>query len=155
MKILIALSLASSLTIAGFSQEISRKLNGTWKPVYEEIAGNPLPGAAFSSQEMVLADSLYTVKAESVDKGIVKYMGNKMDIYGRAGVNEGKHFRAIFKINDGQGDELSKGKPGMNENGNKGSGERLTICYNLSGDVYPEEFSTKGKAMYFMAVFVR
>ncbi len=107
------------------------KFNGTWVPVQQEFAGTVLPKAAFEQQRLVLSDSNYTLTAESVDKGVVKYNGNKMDIYGREGVNAGKHFTAIYKFENGQ----------------------LTICYNLAGDSYPEAFETKGKPLFFLAVF--
>jgi hypothetical protein len=54
-----------------------------------------------------------------------------MDIFGKEGVNSGKHFTAIYKLEN----------------------EYLTICYNLSGNAYPETFETKGKPMYFLSVF--
>lgn len=81
---------------------------------------------------MVIKDNTYTVTAESVDKGEVKYGdGNKMDIYGKDGVNADKHFTAIYKYENGL----------------------LTICYNLAGDVYPESFETRPKTMLFLSVF--
>jgi hypothetical protein len=46
-------------------------------------------------------------------------------------VNTGKHFTAIYKYEN----------------------EELTICYNLAGDSYPQSFDSKGKPMYFLAVF--
>ncbi len=64
-------------------------------------------------------------------KGIVKYKDDKMDIYGKDGVNAGKHFTALYKLEN----------------------EQLTICYNLSGDSYPESFMTEGKPAYFLSVF--
>lgn len=109
----------------------SNKFAGTWVPVSQEFAGTALPPAAFQSQTLVLNNNTYTVTAESVDKGTVKYDGNKMDIYGKDGINAGKHFTALYKYENGQ----------------------LTICYNLAGDSYPENFETKGKPMYFMSVF--
>ena len=54
-----------------------------------------------------------------------------MDIYGKEGVNTGKHFTAIYQFENG----------------------KLTVCYNLSGDSYPETFETKGKPMFFLSVF--
>ena len=107
--------------------------SGTWVPVTQEFSGSALPASAFQNQKLILADRHYTVIAESVDKGIVKYKGNKMDIYGKDGVNAGKHFTAIYKYENNQ----------------------LTICYNLAGDSYPEAFETKGKQMYFLSVFKR
>lgn len=108
-------------------------LDGTWLPVKEEFAGTPLPPAAFQNQKLELAGDTYTFTAESVDKGTVTTQGDKMDIYGKEGVNIGKHFMAIFKYLNGE----------------------LTICYNLAGDGYPAAFDTKGKPMYFLCVFKR
>jgi len=56
-----------------------------------------------------------------------------MDVYGREGVNAGKHFTSIYKLEN----------------------EQLSVCYNLGGDSYPESFDTKGKPKYFLAVFKR
>jgi uncharacterized protein (TIGR03067 family) len=109
----------------------SNKLNGTWVPVKQEIGGTSLPEAVYKTQKLIINDSNYTVIAESVDKGVVKYNGDKMDIYGKDGVNAGKHFTAIYKYENDQ----------------------LTICYNLTGDSYPEAFDTKGKPMFFLSVF--
>jgi uncharacterized protein (TIGR03067 family) len=106
-------------------------INGTWVPVSEEMGGTVLPANLFAKQSLALNDSNYTVTAESVDKGIVKYSGNKMDIYGRDGINAGKHFTAIYKYKNNQ----------------------LTVCYNLAGDSYPDAFDTKGKPMFFLSVF--
>src|SRR6185295_18474915 len=78
------------------------KLNGTWLPVKEEMGGTMLPDAAFAKQKLIISDSTYTVIAESVDKGVVKYTGDKMDIYGREGVNAGAHFTAIYKYENEQ-----------------------------------------------------
>ena len=109
----------------------SNKLNGTWVPIQQEMGGTSLPTAAFESQKLIISDSTYTFTAESVDKGVVKYSNDKMDIYGQEGVNAGKHFTAIYKFEN----------------------EELTICYNLKGDSYPETFETKGKPTYFLSVF--
>ena len=107
------------------------ELNGTWVPIKQEIGGTSLPHAAFEKQKLIISDSTYTFIAESVDKGVVRYRDYKMDIYGREGVNAGKHFTARYKLKAG----------------------RLTICYNLSGDGYPETFETKGKPRFFLCVF--
>lgn len=106
--------------------------NGTWVPVKQEFSGNELPPSVYEKQKLIISDSNYTVIAESVDKGIIKYTGdNKMDIYGKEGPNTGKHFTAIYKLENGQ----------------------LTVCYNLMGDSYPEAFDTKGKPLFFLSVF--
>jgi uncharacterized protein (TIGR03067 family) len=112
----------------------TNKLNGTWIPFKQEIAGKELPKAAFEKQKLVIIDSSYIFTAESVDKGTVK-CGNddKMDIYGKEGVNTGKHFTAIYKLEN----------------------EELTICYNLAGDSYPDGFETKSKPTLFLSVFTK
>ena len=110
---------------------MQKKLNASWVPVQEEIGGKALPAAGFQTQKLVIKDSSYTFTAESVDKGIVKYHGDKMDIYGREGVNKGKHFTAIYKLENDQ----------------------LSICYNLKGNGYPESFTTAGKSLLFLCVF--
>jgi uncharacterized protein (TIGR03067 family) len=111
----------------------SEKLDGSWRPVQQEIAGKPLPKSVFEKQKLVIADSSYTLTAESVDKGVLKYANGKMDIYGKEGINTGKHFTAIYKIEKGQ----------------------LTICYNLAGDSYPNAFETKSKPVLFLSVFTK
>lgn len=116
----------------------SNKLNGTWLPMSEEMGGNMLPKAAFEKQTLVINDSTYTFTAESVDKGVVRYHDDKMDIYGKEGINAGKHFTAIYKY-----ENLPAGQ----------AGEQLTICYNLMGNSYPEAFETKSKRLLFLCVF--
>jgi len=106
-------------------------LNGTWIPVKQEIGGSALAPASFAKQKLIINDSNYTLIAESVDKGAVVCKDDKMDIYGREGVNAGKHFTAIYKLENGQ----------------------LSICYNLSGNSYPEAFETKGKPGFFLSIF--
>jgi uncharacterized protein (TIGR03067 family) len=120
-------------TTAVVAQAKSDSLHSTWIPVSQIIGGTVLPSATFAKQKLIIADSTYTVIAESVDKGIVKYNGNKMDIYGKQGANAGKHFTAIYKLENGQ----------------------LTVCYNLKGDSYPETFDTSGKPLFFLSVFKR
>ena len=109
----------------------SNPLNGTWFPIKQEMGGKLLPTAAFQNQKLTINDSTYIFSAESIDKGILKYKDNKMDIYGEEGVNIGKHFTALYKIEN----------------------ELLTICYNLSGKAYPESFETKRNPLYFFSVY--
>jgi uncharacterized protein (TIGR03067 family) len=84
-------------------------LNGTWVPLRQEFAGNPLPASVFEKQKLIISDTAYTLFAESMDKGILHFQENKMDIFGKEGVNEGKHFTAIYKYENNE----------------------LSICYNL------------------------
>lgn len=125
----IPLFLVFFISLGAFSQ--TNPLNGAWVPVRLEINGSDLPSGTFEKQKLILNDSNYTYIAESVGKGVVKYTNDKLDIYGKDGVNMGKHFTALYKYEN----------------------ELLTICYNLAGDVYPESYDTKGKPTFFLAVF--
>ena len=107
------------------------QLNGSWVAVFQEFGGNPLPATAYDNQKLIISDSNFTVIAESVDKGTVKVSSNQLDIFGKEGVNKGKHFTAIFKLENNE----------------------LTICYNLKGTEYPADFNTKGKPLYFLSRF--
>ncbi len=127
--VLLCLSIACNTTKKTTAN--SYPLNGTWTPIKQEMAGRAMPATAFESQKLIMADSTYTFSAESVDKGIVTYGNGKMDIYGKEGVNTGKHFTAIYSLENGQ----------------------LSICYNLTGDGYPESFDTKGKPRYFLSMY--
>ena len=109
----------------------SNYLNGVWIPIKQEMGGNELPSIAFATQQLIISDSNYTFSAESIDKGILKFSDNKIDIYGKEGVNTGKHFTTIYKYEN----------------------ELLTICYNLLGNSYPETFVTKNKPTLFLSVY--
>lgn len=134
---LIVLSLLLALNLATANAQTATpdvsKLNGTWLPVRQELAGNPLHKSMYETQTLIINDSNYTVIAKSLDKGVIRYQGNKMDIYSRVGFNAGKHFTAIYKLENGQ----------------------LVICYNLAGDSYPSAFVTKDKKKFFLSVFSR
>lgn len=121
------------LTITQTFSMSTGKLDGTWIPVKQEIGGTVLPSSAFEKQKLIISDSNYTFVAESEDKGVVRYQDDKMDIYGREGVNNGKHFTARYKYEK----------------------DELTVCYNLTGDSYPGSFETQGKHNLFLCVFRR
>jgi uncharacterized protein (TIGR03067 family) len=113
------------------NSKVSFNLNGTWTPIKQEIGGKELPAVVFQSQKLIITDSSYTLTAESVDKGILKYKDGQRDIYGKEGVNSGKHFTAIYKIEN----------------------NRLTLCYNLKEGAYPSNFETKSAPTLFLSVF--
>lgn len=127
----IAAAILASCTVGKYKQ--SHTMNGNWKPIFQEMNGRVLPAAVFQSQLLTILDSVYILKAESVDKGILRMANGQMDIFGKEGVNRGKHFTARY--------EQKK--------------DTLRICYNLKGDAYPTEFSTKGGGLLFLSVFVK
>jgi len=132
-QLTILLLVCFSIGCSVFKKHKSDSLNGTWVPIKQEMGGTAFPAAVLEKQKLIINDSNYTVMAESVDKGVLRFNGDKIDIYGKDGVNAGKHFTAIYKYEN----------------------DMLTICYNLTGDGYPEAFDTKGKPMYFLSEFKR
>jgi uncharacterized protein (TIGR03067 family) len=131
MRLLIIFSFFIGAGFINSKKTTMNELNGTWIPVKQEMSGASIPEAGFQNQRLIISDSNYTFVAESTDKGIAKFSDGKLDIYGKEGVNTGKHFTAIYKLEN----------------------QLLTICYNLKGDSYPETFDSKGKPLFFLCVF--
>ena len=131
LLVLLIICLSISCTTTKNTKSPATILNGTWIPIKQQMGGKELPPTAFEKQKLIILDSNYTFIAESVDKGLVKYDNGKMDIYGKEGVNTGKHFTTIYKYEN----------------------EQLTVCYNLLGDSYPESFDTKSKRTLFLSVY--
>lgn len=129
--ILSIICLTIGCAITKNSMSSSNILNGNWTPVKQEMGGKELPAIIFQKQKLIISDTTYILNAESVDKGILNYKNGQMDIYGKEGVNTGKHFTAIYKLEN----------------------EQLTICYNLKGDSYPPAFETNSKPFLFLSVF--
>lgn len=128
--IMLALLIFSCSSIKKASSNLAL-LNGSWTPVKQEIGGKDLPASYFQAQKLLIQDTTYTFTAESVDKGTLNYNNGQMDIYGKEGVNKGKHFTALYKLENNQ----------------------LAIIYNLKGDSYPSDFETKSKPTLFLSVF--
>ncbi len=131
--LLIIIGVTGCKSVKNSNTENSSSLNGIWIPVQQQLGDYVLPETFFANQNLHISDTNYTVNAESVDKGILAYKNGKMDIYGKQGPNKGKHITAIYTFED----------------------EKLKICYNLEGNSYPENYETKGKNLFFLAVYVR
>jgi uncharacterized protein (TIGR03067 family) len=131
MRLLIILSFCIGASFISPKKITANELNGTWIPIKQEMNGAALPESSFQNERLTISDTNYIYVAESKDKGIAKFSDGKLDIYGKEGINTGKHFTAIYKLED----------------------QLLTICYDLKGDSYPEAFDTKGKPTLFLCVF--
>ena len=106
-------------------------LNGGWLPVKQEIGGKELPQSSFENQRLAIVEKSFLFIAESADEGTLTYGNGKMDIYVEVGVNAGRHFKAIYKLED----------------------NFLTICYDLKGEDYPESFDTSVNPNLFLTTF--
>jgi uncharacterized protein (TIGR03067 family) len=130
----IATSACGGKTIAKATSAASTaSLDGVWVPTSEEMGGNAFPPDIVAGQKLTITGNSYFAEAESTDRGELKFEANKLDMYSKEGANAGKHFTAIYKLENDQ----------------------LTICYNLAGDTYPVAFESKSKPMLVLAVFKR
>jgi uncharacterized protein (TIGR03067 family) len=114
------------------TSQSSIDLNGVWVPIKQELNGQDLPIS--QNSKLAIDGNQYTFETYgAVDKGDSTYGDGKMDTYSREGVNAGKHFKAIYKLEDGL----------------------LTVCYNLAGDSYPTRFDSTIGPVFFLCVFKR
>jgi len=109
----------------------SGELDGDWYPIQQEINGQQLELASFENQKLIIIGSSFIFMAESVDEGNVTYDNGKMDIYVDTGVNAGRLFKAIYKLEN----------------------ELLILCYDLKGGSYPESFDTSKNPNFFLSTF--
>jgi uncharacterized protein (TIGR03067 family) len=107
------------------------KPDGEWLPVHQEINGKTLLPKDFIIPRLMINGSTYTVLSEKPDEGIIRVKGRNLDIYSTDGTNNGRHLTAIYQIEN----------------------SKLTICYNLKGNVYPQAFYTAHHPAYFLSVF--
>jgi uncharacterized protein (TIGR03067 family) len=125
--IFLAVSCSSTKETASNSGD----LDGDWYPIQQEINGQQLELASFENQKLVIIESSFIFMAESVDEGNITYDNGKMDIYVDTGVNAGRHFKAIYKLEN----------------------DLLTLCYDLKGGDYPESFDTSSNPNLFLSIF--
>lgn len=113
-------------------------LNGKWVAIEAELGGNKMPGSLISSIVLTINDNTYTAHVAGVtDKGTLSLntdlVPHAMDILGTDGPNKGKTIKAIFRA-------------ALNE---------LIVCYNLSGDDYPEKFVSQPGPQFFLVKYKR
>jgi len=135
MKTISCIGLAVALSLSAFaadSPDDAKAVQGDWKPVKAELAGQPMPDAVLKKISLKLDNGKYEVfVGESPDRGTytldsaAKPKG--MTVTGTEGPNNGKTFPAIYEIN----------------------GDTMRICYDLSGAKRPTEFkSVAGTKLY-------
>ena len=118
--------------------DVSKKLIGTWQLTKGVVGGNSLPEAAVKGIRLELTDGKYTLTgAESPDEGTWKlHPGKKplgLDVKGTDGPNKGKTFLAICQLN----------------------GDKMKVCYDLSGKERPTKFESKKNTLLFLAEYKR
>jgi uncharacterized protein (TIGR03067 family) len=110
--------------------------DGKWQAIEAELNGKPFPPEAAKGIQLTIDGDKYVVTTnEGEDRGTVRYVPDEkpsaLDITGTDGPNKGKTFLAIYKV----------------------VGDKLTVCYDLSGKSRPKEFKTTPKSMLFLATY--
>jgi uncharacterized protein (TIGR03067 family) len=113
------------------------KIDGTWLAKTAELGGKKLPEQTVAIIKLTLKKGEYEVHAESPDRGTVTYDASakpkEMDIKGVDGPNKGRTILAIYEL----------------------SGDKLRICYDLTGKSRPTEFKTEPKSRLFLVTYER
>jgi len=118
--------------------DVGKKVLGTWQLTKGVVGGNPFPDELVNKLQLELTEGKYKlIGAESPDEGTWKLHLDKkpfgMDIKGTDGPNKGKTFLSIFELD----------------------GDKLKVCYDLSGKKRPEKFESKPKTPLFLAEYKR
>jgi uncharacterized protein (TIGR03067 family) len=118
--------------------DVAKHLFGTWQLTRGVVGGNPLPEEVVKKLRLELTEGKYNLTgAESPDRGTWKLHPDTkppgMDVKGTDGPNKGKTFLAIFELD----------------------GDRMKICYDLSGQSRPTTFESKEKTLLFLAEYQR
>lgn len=119
------------------AEEDQKMIEATWIMLTAELSGQKLPDSGFKDTKLVLADGRYTYQNDQGTYKLVSVEDPKspkaMDITGTNGPNQGKTFLAIYEL----------------------TGDTLRICYDLSGQTRPKEFTTKAGTKEFLATYKR
>ena len=127
------LAVAASLAgCAAHPRDDAKAVEGQWKPVTAELAGQPMDDAVLKIISLKMENGKYEVfVGDEPDRGTYSVDSTTepegMTITGTEGPNKGRTFPAIFELN----------------------GDTLRICYDLSGAKRPTEFkSVAGTKLY-------
>jgi uncharacterized protein (TIGR03067 family) len=116
----------------------AKAIQGDWKPVKAELAGQPMPDEVLKTIALNIGEGTYEVHVgNSPDKGTVTVDSSttpkSMTITGTEGPNKGKTFPCIYEI----------------------KGDTLRICYDLSGAKRPAEFKTIAGTKLYLVTYTR
>lgn len=134
------------------SQHSNQSLNGIWKSIKQNYAGEEMSVDTNNKQTLTLTDSVFSLRTEKQElgaqngttirvayqlytlNGTVKFLPfERMDIFGKMGTSKTTHITALYKL----------------------SNDTLTLCYDVSGKDYPKSFDAKNSPYIFLTVFVR
>jgi uncharacterized protein (TIGR03067 family) len=141
MKCLLCICLAVGASLDGFaagSPDDSREIQGSWKPVRAELAGQLMTDAVLKNISLKLENGKYEASvADALDKGTYTLDSTSrpksMTITGTDGPNQGRTFPAIYEL----------------------KGDTLRICYDLSGAKPPTEFKGVAGTKLYLVTYTR
>ena len=131
--------MAVSLGVLATDQpDDARAVQGNWKPIKAELAGQPIPDAVMKSISLKLEKGKYEVFAGGTpDRGAYAIDAatkpKSMTIFGAEGPNIGRTFPAIYEL----------------------QGDTLRICYDLSGAKRPTEFKSVAGTQLYLVTYQR
>jgi len=141
MKPMLCLCLAVAATLnafAGDPPDDAKGVQGNWKPVKAELAGQPMADAVLQTISLKLDKGKYEVfVGQNPDKGTYTVDATtkpkSMSVTGTEGPNNGKTFPCIYELN----------------------GDTLRICYDLSGAKRPTEFKSVAGTKLYLVTYQR
>ena len=136
--ICIAVGASLSAFAAGTPDDDTKAVQGNWKPVKAELAGQPMTDDILKSISLKLDNGKYEVfVGDKPDKGTYTLDSatkpNSITVTGTEGPNKGKTFPAIYEL----------------------KGDTLRICYDLSGAKRPTEFKSVAGTKLYLVTYVR
>lgn len=133
----LAFGVLTSVVSLAFAVDVrDDSLEGTWKPISAELAGNKFPDEVRDSIRLEIQGDRYTVTVgEQVDRGTCKLdpktEPKALDITGTEGPNKGRTILAIYERD----------------------GDTLRVCYDLSGRARPAAFKTEAGTQLFLVEY--
>jgi uncharacterized protein (TIGR03067 family) len=110
---------------------VNPNLDGRWQATSAILGGNTLPASVTREIVLILKEGTYVV---GNDSGLVKLLEkNRMEITGNSGPNDGKTYKALYEL----------------------KGDDLIICYDLSGNAFPESLASQVNTKIFTVRYVR
>jgi len=141
MKHFFCVGLAMAIALVAFAGDDSddaKLVQGNWKPVTAELAGQPMAGAVLKTISLKLDNGKYEVfVGTEPDRGTytldLSTQPKGMTINGTEGPNQGRTFPCIYEL----------------------KGDTLRICYDLSGAKRPTEFKTLAGTKLYLVTYAR
>jgi uncharacterized protein (TIGR03067 family) len=129
---------ASLITFAAEVPSDAKAVQGNWKPIKADLAGQPMTEAVLKSISLKLDKGKYEVfVGTQPDKGTYTLDSSSrpkgMTIAGTEGPNQGRTFPAIYEL----------------------EGDTLRICYDLSGAKRPTEFKSLAGTRLYLVTYSR